>query len=90
MTAPLTAVLAITSEQIKMLSVYSRVKMLEDGKPDLRMWARMSSLPLRRVRTLARALEEMGVIFPDGTMDRNVQKYINKLSGQKFGMSNSG
>lgn len=78
------AILALTPEHVRLLSAYSRVPRDADGKPDVRAWAHMVDLPVRRVADLARGLVELGAILPDGTMPKIVTSYLGKLASDRL------
>ena len=74
------AILALTPDQIRLLSVWPRVPRSEQGEPDLRVWARMAAMPLARVREIARGLFEMGAALPGGDLNPHVRGYLTKLA----------
>lgn len=76
-------ILALTSEQIRLLAVAGRVSWA-NGEPDVRQWARMCAMPLDRVRDLSRGLVEMGAILPDGTVHKTVHNYLSKLARDRL------
>ncbi len=81
---PAFAILALTPEQIRMLSVYPRVPFSRDGAADPRAWARMVDLPLARVRELARGLEDIGATMPRGELHATIRAYLTKLARDRL------
>jgi hypothetical protein len=77
-------ILALTPEHIRMLSAYPRVPRDENGKPNVAVWAHMVDMPVRRVKDLARGLEELGAILADGTMPAMVTTYLKKLATDRL------
>jgi hypothetical protein len=73
------AILALSQEHVRMLSVFLRVPRNENGEFDIRTWARMVDMPQRRVAALARGLSDMGAIGNDGTLPQAVSSYLDKL-----------
>jgi len=63
-----------------MLSVWGRVPRDARGVPNLRVWARMTAMPLQRVMELARGLFEMGAALPNGDLDGEVRLYLESLA----------
>jgi hypothetical protein len=74
------AILALTPDQIRLLSVWPRVPRDAHGTPDVRVWARMTALPLQRVQELARGLFEMGAALPNGDLHVHVRGYLTSLA----------
>jgi predicted sugar kinase len=74
------AILALTPDQIRLLSVWPRVPRDAHGAPDVRVWARMTAMPLRRVQELARGLFEMGAALPNGDLHVHVRGYLTSLA----------
>jgi hypothetical protein len=74
------AILALTPDQIRMLSVWPRVPRDAQGGADFRAWARMATLPLSRVQTVARGLFEMGAALPNGELHVHVRGYLTSLA----------
>ena len=73
-------ILSLTPEHIRMLSAYSRVPRDANGDPDVRVWAHMVDMPVRRVTDLARGLRDLGAILSDGTLPKIVTSYLGKLA----------
>jgi len=74
------AILTLTPDQIRLLSVWPRVPRDALGAPDVRVWARMTAMPLRRVQELARGLFEMGAALPNGDLHVHVRGYLTSLA----------
>lgn len=79
-----TAILALTDDQIRMLSVYSSVPHGEDGEVNYAAWARMVSMPVSVVRNIGRGLFDMGAIGPNGDISRVVSGYLTKLAKDRL------
>jgi hypothetical protein len=78
------AILVLTADQIRLLSVWPRVPRSQQGEPDVRAWARMVAMPLRRTQELARGLVEMGAAMPNGELHPHVRGYLTKLARDRL------
>jgi hypothetical protein len=78
------AILALTPDQIRLLSIWPRVPREACGAPDLRAWARMAAMPLAHTRDLARGLFEMGAALPNGELHAHVRGYLTKLARDRL------
>jgi hypothetical protein len=79
-----TAILALSDTQVRLLSVYASVPTLPDGSLDYAAWARMVSMSVRDVRTIARGLTDMGAIDQNGELSRVAMGYLTKLAKQRL------
>lgn len=78
------AILALSMDQIRLLAVWPRVPRSPRGEPDVRVWARMAAMPLRRVQEMSRGLVEMGAVLPNGELHPHVRGYLTKLARDRL------